>query len=799
MIRNFLVVALRNMRRQFLYSFINIVGLAIGLASTLVIFLFVYSEWSHDRHFKNGERIFRVGVSFFNMGLFSIGPEKLGEYLQGESTQIETLTRFQKAPDEKLWIGNDLREELVYHTDSNFFRVFSYDFLKGNQKTALAEPHAAVLSASMADKLFGDWNVLGREILVGKAKTPYVVTGIVDGNNAMSHLKSEIWLSWDIDHKQNYYWTSAAVYTYVLLKENGERIDLERALDRIVEKYVYPESGAKQAGKTLEQFIGDPNSLKFNVFNLREIYLGSAQGMELSPGGNRSQLVTFSVIAAVILALAVVNFVNLSTARATKRAREIGIRKSLGTSQAVLIFQFLMESVLVTSMAMVLALGLGELFSFAFFWIGGRHLNISLISDIASAGVLFLFAIGVGILAGLYPAVRMTSISTSRVLKGMLDQKGRPALRNGLIILQFTISISLIICTLFISRQLDFIATKDLGFNDQNVLTIDNLHLLSETGAIDLKEHMLSIPGVESASLHLGEPGSKAIISSYSFQTPNMTSALSLATYFGDFDYVNTLGFRLLKGRTFNVNLASDSTAVILNETALEVLQINGEPIGKEVNKGMHVIGVVSDFHWESLRNNIGPLAIMLGSKKIVNPPYSQLAIKGGKSALQDVVTKANAAWKQRVADEPMSYHFVDENFGSLLEKEKVLGRALSFFTGLAIIISCLGLFGLSAYTAEQRTKEIGIRKVLGASTYGLMVMLGSQFTRLVIISILVAVPLAWYIAKAWLESFAYKTQLSLWVFAFGAVTGLVICVLTVAYHSLTASRTNPTETLKYE
>jgi putative ABC transport system permease protein len=797
MIRNFLVLAFRNMRRQFLYSFINIVGLAIGLASTLVIFLFVYSEWSHDRHFKNGERIYRVGVSFFNMGLFSIGPEKLGDYLPGESDQIETLTRFQKSPDEKVWVGNDLRQDLVYYADSNFFRVFSYQFVKGNRETALNEPHQAVLSAAMAQKLFGDSEVMGREILIGKSKTPYVVTGIVKDNKAMSHLKAELWLSRDVDRGRKYYWTSAECYNYVLLKENASRDDLTRALDGIIEKYVYPESGAKQSGKTLAEFIADPNSAKFNVFNLQDIYLRSDQNMELSPGGNESQIKVFASIAGIILVLAVVNFINLSTARASKRAREIGVRKTLGTTRAVLVFQFLLESVIVTIIAMILALGFGELFSFVFHWITGQPLSFSLITTAGSVIGLLGFAILVGTLAGLYPAVRMTSFNTSRVLKGMVDGDGRSSFRSVLIVLQFSISICLIICTLLVDRQLHFLATKDLGFNGQNVVTFDNLGLLTDTEALTFKNQLEQVPGVQIASLHDGEPGSKAILSTYGFQSPGMESWLSITTYFADADFVELMGFKLLKGRNFDSRLASDSSAVILNEAAVKALNIAGDPIGSQVHdQGIKVIGVVSDFHWESLRDRIGPIAIMLGNSHILSPVYSQLAVRADRSAMQPLLETAKSLWKE---EEPLKYHFMDENFGQLLNKEKVLGRAVTFFTGLAIIISCLGLFGLSAYTAEQRTKEIGIRKVLGATTYGLIAMLSQQFTKLVLISIVIAVPVAWYVSTHWLASFAYKTDLHPWIFAIGALTGLVICVLTVSYHSLKASQTNPTETLKYE
>jgi len=796
MLYNFLVVAFRNLKRQLFYSFINITGLAIGLACTLVIFLYLYNEWSHDRHFRNADRIFRIGVSFFNLGKFANGPELLGDYLGKDFGGIEAFTRLQKRSDERIQIGDEVYKQLVYWTDTSFFKVFSYSFVSGNPETVLEKPHEAVLSEKMARKYFGRVDVVGRQIEVGKEKVPYTVSGIVGDDAHNSHLQSEIWLSLQLSDRQNAHWTSASVYNYVLLRPNTNEGDLRTALDKVIEKYVYPASGVAQSGISLEQYVKDDNSVRFSIIRLKDIYLGSSLNLELSPGGNKTNLLIFASIAVFILALAAVNFVNLATARATRRAKEIGIRKSLGTTRSKLVGQFLIESVLITVLSMILALGFAELFSFTFFWISGHELTIGVFTNpMAILGIL-LFAVIVGLVAGIYPSLYLTAFETARVLKGQVRAKGKPQLRNWLIVFQFAISISLIICTITVVQQLNFMAEKDLGFEEGNVLTIDQMARLGN-GIESFRNEVLSHPDVFAASLHSGEPGSKAIMAFYTFQTPAMQEALTINTYLADDQYLDVMGLKLIAGRNFNHLLASDSSAVILNEAAVKALGL-AVSVGAELNKKMRVIGVVSDFHWESLRKEIAPLAILLNNKHTHSHSSSQLAIKTKRSDMRDILDFTKRLWQQRV-DEPMEYHFLDENFGLILERERVLGKAIGFFTGLAILISCLGLFGLSAFTTEQRTKEISIRKVIGASTTSIVVMLTRQFSILVLISIAIAVPASLVVAKIWLDSFAFRIQIGLWIFLIGAFAGLMISMATVAFHSIKASRTNPADTLKYE
>jgi putative ABC transport system permease protein len=772
-------------------------GLAVGMACSLVIFLYVYGEWSYDRHIKNGDRIYRVGISFFNMGEFAVASNLLGEYLPKQFDGVEAFTRFQNSPGEVITIGEKTFSDLIYYADSNYFKVFSREAVSGDVKTALTKPSSLVLTESMAIKYFGCVDVLGKIIEIGKARSPFVITAVVANDQETSHMKANVWIS-KVPDPTKPLWSSASSYNYFLLHENFSRKDLEKALERMIEKDVFPAVG-KDLGKTsLEDYISDPNSVKFHVTPMRDIYLKSKANFELTPGGNETNMIIFAIIASFILTLAGVNFVNLSTARATRRAKEVGIRKTLGTTKGKLVLQFLFESVVISIMSMVIALGLAELFTFGFFWITGQSLSINLWLNPFAIATVVIFTFVIGIIAGLYPAFYLTAFTPVKVLKGSFSGSGSGGFRNGLVVFQFVISICLIICTTVIVRQLSFMSTKDLGFDQQNVVTLNDMQQLKNP--FTFRNEILNHPDVVSASMHSGQPGSKRVISYAAFQTDTLQQPLSLFTFFGDENLQKVMGYQLAEGRWFNPALASDTAAVILTESALEVLGISKNPLGRILSNEVKVIGVVRDFHWESLRKDIGPVAFLYENEKPrVIQNLSQLGIKVRASRMASVLEFCKAKWKEQSPDEPLQFQFLDENFGALLVKEAVFGKAIGFFTVLAIFISCLGLFGLSAYTTEQRTKEIGIRKALGATVSNIVVMLNMQFLKLVLAAMIVAVPLSYFAIGKWLEQFAYKVDFSIWMYFGGGVVALVICCATVAFHSLKASQTNPADTLKCE
>jgi putative ABC transport system permease protein len=789
MLQNYLLIAIRNLQRQLSYSLINIVGFAIGIACSLVIFMYIYGEWSYDRHYTHADHIYKVGVSFFNMGGFGVGPEALGEYLPKEFEGVEAFTRVSSNNDELVSRNDQSFYDLVYYTDSAFFTVFSYKFIQGNPHTALRNPASVVITESVARKYFHDTDALGKTIALGKDKKVYTVTGIVKDDKRSSQLKSLIWASNEdlLKHESN--WASASMYNYILLKENNNQQDLEQALDRLLEKEVYTHAVGVPENISFEAYKEHPNAVKFYTHALTDVHLQSKLNFEISPAGNEANLYIFGAISIFILILASVNFVNLTTARAARRAKEVGIRKVVGSTRNKLISQFLLESVIMTTVATLLSLALAQLSLNVFQFITGETLLNTLMFDYWNIAILFAFALLVGILSGIYPALYLTSFKPVKVLKGNVSG-GNGGFRNTLVIVQFSVSMGLMICAAVVMRQMDFMQTKDLGFNQESVVTIDRISTLG-SGTEAFKNVLAQQAEVTTVSLHSGEPGTKAVISFSTYQTPQMPDAVTLNTYMADPHYLSLMGFQLIQGRDFNSENASDSAAIILNEAAVAELGLKN-PIGAVINKELHVIGVVRDFHWETLHTSIAPTVIRPGKD------YVQMGFRL-KSNASTFIKKAEAAWKQFVPNEPLQYHFLDENFGQILQREKVLGKAIGFFTALAIFISCLGLYGLSAYTAEQRTKEIGIRKVLGATTSHVVSMLNKKFARLILTSVLIAIPASWYIMSKWMEGFAYKAQLPAWIYLAPVALAFSIALITVSFHSIKAALINPVDTLKYE
>jgi putative ABC transport system permease protein len=793
MFKSYLTIGWRNLLRNKGYSFINITGLAAGIACSLVIFLFAYGEWSYDRGYPKGDRIFRIGVSFFNIGKFANGPERLLEVLPKEYAGIETATRIQKDRDVFVRVRQEtFKEPFVYYTDTAFFKMFEYKFIHGSKERVLHNPNEIVLTEDLALKYFNKTDALGEVVEIGKEKVPYTVTGVVAEQNFNSHLKAKAWLSVHAKLAGNTVWSSAGFYSYVLLRENQTEANLRTALDKIIETKVFPESGQPMGFKTLDDYVKNENSVKFSVYPLKDIYLKSKLSFEITPGGDESNIIVFAAISLFILLLASVNFINLTTARASRRAKEVGIRKTMGTSRSKLIGQFLMESMMTSTFAMILAMFLAEIFLLVFEYVTGSPLLSTIWRSPDTVLLFFGFSILVGLLSGIYPAFYLTAFSPIKVLKGNIFLHGGSGFRNSLVVFQFSVSIILIISAVIVQQQLHFIQNKDLGFNPENIVTIDKTSLLGPS-AESFKTELDRQAGVIQSSYHTGEPGSKRILTFSTYQTPTMESAITMHTYFGDAGYMDLLGMKLVQGRMFDRNLASDSSGLIINEAAARALNLGENPIGSKVNENLIVIGIVRDFHWESLRNTIAPVAIMMNTGK------TQLSYKLQASSVPDFLKTAEEKWKHVALDEPFQYHFVDENFGELLKKEEVFGKSINVFTLLAILISCLGLYGLSAYTAEQRTKEIGIRKVLGASIFNIVFMLNKKFTLLILLAVAISIPVSVYAGQQWLQSFAYRVDLGIGVFLLSIMLALLVAWATVGYHSIKASVINPADTLKYE
>jgi putative ABC transport system permease protein len=734
-------------------------------------------------------------VSFFNIGNFGNGPERLLNVLPQQFEGIQAATRVNRQRDIPMVAGDQtFREPTVFYTDSSFFKVFSYEFIAGDPAKVLRAPNEIVLTASTAMKYFGSTNVVGRSILVRNERKEFFVSGVVKDLEFNTTVKSPVFLSINEMLKGDENWSSASFYNFFLVNENITQTDVQAAIDRLIENNVFPETGKNMGLNTLSEFIASPNSVKLHLHALPDVYLKSELGFELVPGGSESNIYIFSAISLFILALAAVNFINLTTARASRRAKEVGIRKTMGTSRGKLVTQFLSESVLISIIAMVAALVLAELFLVAFTYVTGTPLLTTIWKNPATVLLFALFSIAVGICAGLYPAFYLTAFNPVRVLKGNVSSRGGAGFRNFLVVFQFAVSMILIVCAIVVQQQLHFVQTKELGFDQNNILTIERGNLLDAGKAQAFKDELDSHAGVIKSSFHGGEPGSKRFMAFFMFQTADMPEAMSMNTYLGDANFIDVMGIRLLRGRNFNKDLASDTAAIILNESAVAALGLPEDPIGAVINKTGKVVGVVSDFHWESLHNNIGPTAIISRKRNL-----NEISFKLEQGQVRNFMATAEKKWKELVPNEPFMYHFVDGNFADLLEKDKVFGKAINFFTLLAIFISCLGLYGLSAYTAEQRTREIGIRKVLGATSSEIVLMLNRKFTMLVTVAIVVSIPLATWLISQWLDGFAYKISPGAGVFVLSVAIALFTAWLTVSFHSVRASWVNPSEALKYE
>ncbi len=785
MIRNYVMIAFRNLKKQFSYSLINIVGLALGIACTLVILLFVYGEWSYDRNFKDHERIYRVSTSWFGIGNFANGQEQLNELLT-DHAETELTTRIQRLREVKVSStkAKQVSEQNAYAVDSSFFDVFSYSLVSGNRHTCLNSTTSIVITEKVALKYFGTIDAIGQTLEVGDDKEPHQVTAVIQDPDFNTHLKGDIWMRYKPTHNTG--WAQAATYNYVKLREGYGVDDLKNSLAGIIKTEAYPQFGA---GMSYEDWIQTENSVKLFPVLLSDIYLRSKLKFELSPGGSESNLYVFGAVALLIIVLAMVNFINLSTARSARRAKEVGLRKAMGTTRKSLIVQFLSESIITSLFAMILALILAELFLSIYRSITGQLLLESIFLQWQYSLLALGLSLSVGALAGLYPAIYLTRFQPARVLKGNFQTvESKAGFRNVLVVFQFTMSITLILCAIVVLQQLQYLGTKDLGFDQENVINIENIN---DLGSEAFRQKLNEQSQVANSSFIFPAPGSQGIVI-YTYRTKDMQEDVTLNTMMVDDKAINTLGFRLLEGRTFDPLRDTDSTAAILNETAVRDFGLEGEAIGAEINKGLKVIGVVSDFHFHSTGEKIAPVVM------IFKPKGYSISYKLSGN-INEFIEQARMEWAKFSPEEPLQYSFIDQNFEKLLEKEKIFAKTITFFTALAIFISCLGLYGLSVFTAEQRTKEIGIRKVCGASAQSIVILLNKNFTKLILISIVLSIPTSIYIIGQWLSNFAYQIELNPLVYIGGSLSALMLAWITVGFNSYAASMSDPVKTLKSE
>jgi putative ABC transport system permease protein len=808
MFKNYLKITLRNLWRNKAFSAINILGLAIGMAVCLLISLYVSDELSYDRFHEKADRIVRLDMAIKFGGTEStqaVTAAPAGAALKQDYPFIENFVRLRETSALIKKGNQNIAEYEVAFADSTLFDVFTLPMLYGNPKTALTEPNSVVITESIAKKYFNTHQVLGKTLTVENNQL-YKITGVIKDLPENSHLKRNIFLSMlnNGDSKENN-WLSNNFVTYLVLKKATDAEILKSKFGEIIKKHIEPQASEFLNIKSMEDFEKAGNYLRFDLMPLTKIHLYSNKVAELSPNSNIQYVYIFSAVAIFILFIACINFMNLSTARSAGRAKEVGIRKVLGSFRSSLIGQFLSESVLLSLMAFVLSVVFASLILPYFNELAFKKMNFSFAEKPFLFPLLLLFAVVVGLLAGSYPAFFLSAFKPINVLKGKLSVGVKSgSLRSALVVFQFFASVFLIICTFVIYRQLSFIQNRQLGFNREQVLIINDTQALGSKMQSFKNEITKELPEVKSGTVssYLPVPSWRSNTSFFPEGEIRQDNAVLMQNWGVDNDYVKTLGMQIVKGRDFDKNFLTDSSAIILNESAVQVLGFK-DPIGKKIfnianietkeTRSYTIIGVVKNFNYESLRENVGALSLILDKSQ------ATMCFRLETSAIQQTLAKIESKWKVMATGQPFNYQFMDDAFGNIYRSEQRIGKIFISFALLAIFIACLGLFGLAAFSAEQRTKEIGIRKVLGASVSQIVTLLSKDFLKLVFIAFVIAVPLAWYVMHRWLQDFAYRIDISWWIFALAGVLALLIALLTVSFQAIKAALANPVKSLRTE
>ncbi|MEK6783637.1 MAG: ABC transporter permease [Bacteroidota bacterium] len=801
MLQNYFKIAIRNILKYKFFSTINILGMTIGITSCLMIILYVTHELSYDKFHADAERIYQVDLhgKIGGQDLYVANTcPPLAAAMVADIPEVAEATRIAQMYQTVFRNGDKaFTEEKVYFVDSNFFEFFSYKLREGDIKTALKEPNTLVLTESIAKKYFGDENPIGKLLVVGDDKKSYKVTGLAENSPGNSHFSYNILVSAEsTDRLKQGIWLNNFMYSYFKTQPNTSAKAVEKKFEGLVEKYVGPEV-EKFMGTSLKAMKESGGAYGFYATNIKDIHLHSTSQGDIDPGGNITYVYFFGGIGVFIIVIACINFMNLSTARSAGRSKEVGLRKAMGSLRGQMIGQFLSESMLYSLTSIILSLVACYFLLPYFNLLSGKELGMDMFMDPVFIGGIIALTLFVGMVAGSYPAFYLTSFSAVEVLKGKvragMKSKG---IRSFLVVFQFAISIFLIIFTVVVYQQVRFMQEKNLGIDKNNILIVDNTNrlgnnkeafrnsLAQQSGVIKLSYTNNSFPGVNNTTI---------------FKTTGSEQDHIMGVYYADYDHQDVLKFELKEGRYFSRDYPSDSLSILINEAATKEFNFEN-PVGEEILyndngpefKKYKVIGVIKNFNFESFKTQVRPLAILLTQ----NADNLLIRYDGGASTMVQNVEKQ---WKQHAADAPFEYTFMDENFDRLFRAEQRMGQIFSVFSALAIFIASLGLFALASFTTEQRTKEVGIRKSMGASVFSLTILLSKEFTRLVILAFVPAAGIAWYISDIWLQGFAYRIPINPFVFVVSGLAAIVIAWITVSYQSVRAASSNPIDSLRYE
>ncbi|MCU0324599.1 MAG: ABC transporter permease [Spirosomaceae bacterium] len=807
MIRNYLKIAFRNLQRNKVYSAINIGGLAIGMATCLLITLYVLDEISYDRYHQKADRIYRIDfdVKFGGQDRsFATVSDGMGAALKNDYPFVETFARLRPI-DILVKKGNQrIRENMSIFADNSVFEVFDIPLIEGDAKTALKEPFTIVVDEKTAQKYFGKAKALGMTMTIDEKA--YKVTGVMKNIPENSHFAGRnmiLSMESSADSRAKN-WLNNNFFTYLVLKEGTKPEQLQSQFESVVKKYMMPQFRSVMGINSMDELKKSGNRVTLGLTPLTDIHLHSDKFFELSPNSSIQYVYIFSAIALFILLIACVNFMNLSTARSVNRAKEVGVRKVMGSVRTMLMSQFLSESILMSIIAFILGLGIAILILPFFNDLSAKSLSLSFIKKPLLLFTLFGFAIIVGLLAGIYPALFLSSFKPISVLKGKLSTTTKGSyLRSGLVVFQFFASIFLIISTIVIYCQLDFIQKQNIGFNRQQVIIIKDTNLL-ENGLESFKNELLQISDVKSATISAFLPTPSYRNNTIFWPEGQLGADNGITMQFWEvgFDYTKTLKMQFVAGRDFDKTMPTDSSAIIINETTAKQTGYKN-PIGQKLyTYGNNlkdlipytIIGVVKNFNYASLRENVASLSMCIAKR-----PYGMISVRVHSDNFKQSIAKIEEKWKARAGGTPLNYEFLDDAFDNMYRNEQRIGKVFISFAVLAILIACLGLFGLAAFTVEQRTKEIGIRKVLGASVTSITTLLSRDFLKLVFVSIVIASPIAYYFMDKWLSDFVYRIKIEWWIFASAGILATLIAFVTVSYQAIKAALVNPMKSLKTE
>ncbi len=811
MLKNHLKIAFRQLKKQKFYSAVNIIGLAIGVTCCLLIALFVRDELSYDQHHPNVENLYLVArntdINSFK-GIYSAVPPLLAQTMVDEIPEVKKAARlnphFFNAGNNIIRKENQEKgfyEDGFVYADQELFELFDLPLLQGDKENILKEPYNIVITKKIADKYFQNENPIGKTLNFNNAEDQtYKITGVMENIKDQNHFHYDFFMSMiTLENSIASGWLYNNYYTYVSLTDGTTPAQLKGKLHDFVIKNMGPEYN-DIIKADLKELAKKGEGVELILHPVKDIHLRSAGiTTPFEPQGDIAQVKMFGVIALFILLIALVNFINLSTARSANRAKEVGLRKVLGSFQKQLINQFLTESVLMSLLAFLLGTSFAILLMPMFNELSGKDLSIPFF-EISFFPFIVGSAIVTGILAGLYPSFYLSAFQPVKVLKGKLSLGSKSGwLRSGLVVFQFSISIGLIVGTVVVYQQMSFIQNKNLGFDKNQVLLIEDTYtIIDQLPAF--KDAIVKLPEAKNAAISSylpldgGRRNSIGLITREHPENVVVTQCWNI-----DDDYLNTLSMNLLDGRNFNEERLADSSSVILNETAVRKFGFSGNPIGQVISipdgdrQQYTVIGIVEDFNFESLKGKVTELALFMGMSSSV------VSVKSTAAEMDNLIAKTEAIWKSFAPTQPFRYDFLDDRFAKMYKAEDRVSKLFGIFSLLAILIACLGLLALATFMTEQRMKEIGIRKVLGASVTNIVFQLSKTFLLYVLIGLIIAAPIAWLQMNNWLNNFEYRIEMQWWMIALAGVLAIGIAFLTVGSKTMIAAMTNPVDSLKNE